>query len=279
MAVATFSKDPYKVLQMPHSATEKEIKNAFRAMAKKYHPDKFVLPHHDDIERQRATERFSECAAAYALLSNKQRKAEYDHVYKYGGYDNCDTDQNQNHNNSSQRSQNSKNNRTMGIGYNCYDPCAFLWSQGRLESRRTMAGIQLPSTTKSATTTTSPFGMVTFSTGRTMTCTHSGTTQFVGETKQYYPFEKRIRTIAETVTFHADGRQDVVIEEGDGNSQNNFKDESKRRHQYTIFSSINHHQRIHATTGGNFPWYMQAWKNIHDKLSMCYNPCATVRDE
>jgi DnaJ domain len=274
MVVSEFPKDPYKILQTPHSATDKEIKSAYRAMAKKYHPDKFVMPHHDDTERQQATLKFSECAAAYAILSDKQRKDEYDHIYKYGGYDSGDTDHHQNSTNN-QHLRRSNKNRTMSIGYTCYDPCAFLWSQGQLESRRTMAGIQLPSTTQS-TRATSPFGMVTFSTGRTKTCTNTGTTQFVGETKQYYPFEKRIRTIAEIVTFHADGRQDVVIEEGDGNSNNNFNDEAKRRHQYTTFSTINHQQRIH-TTGS--PWCMQAWKNMHDNFFMCFNPCAAVRDE
>ena len=274
MVVAGFSKDPYEVLQMPHSATEKEIKNAYRAMAKKYHPDKYVAAQLDDTERQQATLKFSECAAAYALLSDKQRKAEYDHIYKYGGYDSCETNYHQNIS-SDQHLPRSNKNRTMGIGYNCYDPCTFLWSQGRLESRRTMAGIQLPSTTKD-TRATSPFGMVTFSTGRTMTCSSTGTTKFVGETKQYYPFEKRIHIIAETVTFHVDGRQDVVIEEGDGNSNSNFNDAAKKRHQYTTFSTLDPHRRIHRSS---CPWYMQAWKSIHDKFSMCYNPCATVRVE
>ena len=275
MVVAAFSKDPYKVLQMPHSASDKEIKIAYRAMARKYHPDKLVVPQlHDDTERQKATLKFSECAAAYALLSDKQRKAEYDHVYKYGGYDNCDTDQYENSINN-QHVRRSDNHRTMGVGYSCYDPCTFLWSQSRLESRRTMAGIQLPSTTQ-ATGSTSPFGVITFSTGRSRTCTNTGITKFVGETNQYYPFEKRVHTTAETVTLHADGRQDVVIEEGEGNSNNNYNDKAKRRHQYTTFSAINHQQGINTS---DFPWYIQAWKNMHDKFSMCFSPCAIVRDE
>ena len=36
------SKDPYKVLGVSPSATDDEIKDAYRALVKKYHPDKFA---------------------------------------------------------------------------------------------------------------------------------------------------------------------------------------------------------------------------------------------
>ena len=280
MVGATVANDPYEVLQMPHSATEQDIKKAYRAMARKYHPDKFVTEQHDETERQQASLKFTECAAAYALLSDKQRKAEYDHVYKYGGFDRIEEDHCPTQSHDQQQFRHTNNERTMGIGYNCYDPCTFFWAQGRIESRRTMAGIQLPttSTTQRTTKATMPFGVVTFSTGRTMTCRSTGATKFVSETRQYYPFEKRIRTIAETVTLHADGRQDVAIEEGEGNHHNNFNGQVKRRHEYTTFSTINHHNN-HRMHGSEFPWYIHAWKKVHDKFAMCYNPCVTVRDE
>jgi hypothetical protein len=95
-------------------------------------------------------------------------------------------------------------------------------------TRRTMADIQIPSTTQGSRATSS-FGLISFSTGRTMTCTNTSLTKFVGETKQFYPFQKRVHTTstAEAVTFQADGRQEVVSDEGDGNFRKQFQQQSK----------------------------------------------------
>ncbi len=65
------AKDPYKLLGVKRDATDKEIQKAYRALAKKLHPD--VNP--DDKEAQ---ERFKEVSAAYTLLSDKNLRAQYD---------------------------------------------------------------------------------------------------------------------------------------------------------------------------------------------------------
>jgi DnaJ-class molecular chaperone len=59
--------DPYKELGIPRSATEKEIKNAYRKLAIKHHPDKGGDP-----------EKFKQIAAAYETLTNKDKKNIYD---------------------------------------------------------------------------------------------------------------------------------------------------------------------------------------------------------
>ena len=59
--------DPYKELDIPYSATEKEIKSAYRKLAIKHHPDKGGDP-----------EKFKQIAAAYETLTNKDKKNMYD---------------------------------------------------------------------------------------------------------------------------------------------------------------------------------------------------------
>lgn len=58
------------MLGVPRDADEKAIKEAFRALALKYHPDRNKEPG--------AEERFKEIAAAYAVLSDPEKRREYD---------------------------------------------------------------------------------------------------------------------------------------------------------------------------------------------------------
>ncbi len=63
--------DYYKILGVGKSATEDEIKKAYRKLAHKYHPDK---PGGDE-------KKFKELNEAYQILSNREKRAQYD---KYG---------------------------------------------------------------------------------------------------------------------------------------------------------------------------------------------------
>lgn len=64
-------RDPYDVLGVPKKASDAEIKKAFRALAKKHHPDK----HANDPA---AVKRFQEINNAYELLGDKEKRAQYD---------------------------------------------------------------------------------------------------------------------------------------------------------------------------------------------------------
>jgi molecular chaperone DnaJ len=64
-------RDYYEVLGVQRTATEAEIKRAYRSLAVKYHPDK----NPDDPE---AEEKFKEAAEAYSVLSDAQKRAAYD---------------------------------------------------------------------------------------------------------------------------------------------------------------------------------------------------------
>lgn len=64
--------DYYEVLGISRNADEKEIKKAYRTMARKYHPDVCKEPH--------AEEKFKEINEAYSVLSDSQKRAQYDQL-------------------------------------------------------------------------------------------------------------------------------------------------------------------------------------------------------
>ncbi len=64
------SKSLYETLEIPTTASESEIKKAYRKLARKYHPDVNKDP--------QAEEKFKEINAAYEILSDKEKKTQYD---------------------------------------------------------------------------------------------------------------------------------------------------------------------------------------------------------
>jgi curved DNA-binding protein len=64
-------RDYYEVLGVKKTASEEEIKKAFRKLAMKHHPDR-------NPGNKQAEERFKEINEAYAVLSDKQKRQQYD---------------------------------------------------------------------------------------------------------------------------------------------------------------------------------------------------------
>ena len=63
--------DPYRTLGVARTASEKEIKSAYRTLAKTLHPDR-------NKDKPNAAEKFSNATKAYDLLSDKDKRAQFD---------------------------------------------------------------------------------------------------------------------------------------------------------------------------------------------------------
>jgi DnaJ-class molecular chaperone len=79
-------KDYYKILGISETASQDEIKRAYRELAKKYHPDR-------NQGDKKAAEKFKEISEAYSVLSDEKKRKEYDTLRKnpfgnFGGFGN-----------------------------------------------------------------------------------------------------------------------------------------------------------------------------------------------
>uniref|UniRef100_UPI00289CFE3F DnaJ domain-containing protein n=1 Tax=Tianweitania sp. TaxID=2021634 RepID=UPI00289CFE3F len=64
-------RDPYEVLGVSKDASAKDIKSAFRKLAKKYHPDQ-------NPDDPKAKERFNAANQAYEIVGDDDKRRQYD---------------------------------------------------------------------------------------------------------------------------------------------------------------------------------------------------------
>src|SRR5580765_5594295 len=74
------AKDFYQVLGVPDSASQGDIKKAYRRLAKQYHPD--ANPNNPS-----AAERFKEISEAHSTLSDPDKRKQYDQMRRLGAFD------------------------------------------------------------------------------------------------------------------------------------------------------------------------------------------------
>lgn len=74
--MASSKRDYYEVLGVSKNATQDELKKAFRRLSLNYHPDRQVGK--SDSEKKEAEEKFKEVNEAYSVLSDKDKRAQYD---------------------------------------------------------------------------------------------------------------------------------------------------------------------------------------------------------
>lgn len=77
--MATTPRDFYDVLGVSKSASQDEIKKAYRELARKWHPDR-------NPEDAEAEERFKEIQQAYDTLSDEEKRKQYDAGGRFGGF-------------------------------------------------------------------------------------------------------------------------------------------------------------------------------------------------
>jgi curved DNA-binding protein len=73
MIMAAVYRDYYKILGVERNATDKEIKSAYRKLAREYHPDL-----HQGDAKKGAEDRFKEINEAYEVLSDQEKRKKYD---------------------------------------------------------------------------------------------------------------------------------------------------------------------------------------------------------
>ena len=75
-------RDPYQVLGVPSTATDEEVKKAYRNLARKYHPDNY----HDNPLEDLAQERMKEINEAYETIRAQRKNGAAGGPSGYGGY-------------------------------------------------------------------------------------------------------------------------------------------------------------------------------------------------
>ena len=101
----------YDILQVSENASEEVIRMAYKALAKKYHPDVF------DGDPKIAEQKMKELNEAYEVLSNEQKRMEYDAFIHKATYDNLFHDEETKSSNSNSKAEKETNKTRKELGF------------------------------------------------------------------------------------------------------------------------------------------------------------------
>eukprot|EP00543_Licmophora_paradoxa_P016631 CAMPEP_0202465256 /NCGR_PEP_ID=MMETSP1360-20130828/65017_1 /ASSEMBLY_ACC=CAM_ASM_000848 /TAXON_ID=515479 /ORGANISM="Licmophora paradoxa, Strain CCMP2313" /LENGTH=273 /DNA_ID=CAMNT_0049088929 /DNA_START=75 /DNA_END=893 /DNA_ORIENTATION=+ len=270
--------DPYKALGLGHDASSNQIKSAYRKLALQYHPDRLAARAATKEEWRVASENFAAISAAYALLSDDRRKREYDHIYKYGGYD--EIPQNQKTRSRSRQpyhqtpyheqvedpfnpfpktAGSKKDRRQKGVGYAISDPISYMFNKSATGGKKAVAGIHIPPRMQMVHQAPQGGGFrFSFSQGEFSTNKKTGVKKFVSRTTQIVQGKKY--TKFETTTVHPDGRREIVIEGNDFVERRSLPPPRRKKKK-----SSSQQEEDEEMVDGEGPWYMNAWSNVRDR--------------
>jgi curved DNA-binding protein CbpA len=116
--MSSYTDDAYRILGVSQSATDKEIKTAYRKLALEHHPDRQT----DPKKRDAASNHFAAIANAYEILTDEHLRAEYDETRRNSFYPNSSSSTTNNSNGRNKTSQNSKDNKQPPFRYHFSDP-------------------------------------------------------------------------------------------------------------------------------------------------------------
>ena len=228
----------------------------------KLHPDRLIRRGASGAEVQAATAKFATVTAAYSLLSDLARKRQYDHIYKYGGYDNPTVGSSsapRPHTTSCSPSQTQKSQK--GIGYTFTDPVAYILSQGKVKSQ-TVAGISIPSRTAMG----NPSNNFRVSVSRGQAKESETGSLHCRSTTMLFSGGKKFNKV-ETTTIHRDGRKEVLIQ-GDDYVERRFS--TAKRKPRGMLREMD--DNLTHSRDNKVPWHAQFLKDISSNLQKCTNP-------
>lgn len=278
--VSAMVPDPYKILGLTHDASANEIKKAYRKLAMELHPDRLTRIGASQEEVYRATCQFAAVSTAYALLTDPSRKRQYDHVYKYGGYDEVATTPTLGETRTAASSTTTgvrpPKPSQRGIGYTFVDPISYVLSQGKVKSQA-VAGVYIPSRLNMAHSPDGGF-QVSFSSGQAKE-TDTGSVHCRSTTMLFSRGKKSSKV--ETTKIHRDGRKEVVIE-GDDYIERRFSTAPPRNRQSRAAEPTVPEEEEEcrdddhlAGKTEDIPWHAQFLKDLKDmtsNLQKCTNP-------
>ena len=252
--------DPYRVLGLGHDASDTQIKRSYRELAMRLHPDRLQRVGASDASVESATAQFAQVTTAYRLLSDPHRKRQYDHIYKYGGFDEANQDSA-----TFSSAAHQKGTPQMGIGYAVSDPITYVLSLGK-ERKKAVAGISIPKRFNVNQCGTGNFS-VSISSGEVKHLS-TGSVHMRSKTTQFVQGKKQSKM--ETTTLHSDGRKVSIIEGDDYVERKISTTSPNRRRRQRTDDDI-------TQTMPDQPWYMNAWKDIRSKIGEAtVNPCGAI---